>query len=131
MKKITKWMFVMIMAISMLMACSTNEEVEPQDSTTNEMGDVTIIISEEEADEVYSEDEIPIEEDAILMDVMKENYDIEEEEGFIHSIDGVVAEEDDQKAWIYSVNGEEALVGAEEYELSIDDEVVFDLQGWE
>lgn len=131
MKKITKWMFVMIMAISMLMACSTNEEVEPQDSTTNETGDVTIIISEEEADEVYSEDEIPIEEDAILMDVMKENYDIEEEEGFIHSIDGVVAEEDDQKAWIYSVNGEEALVGAEEYELSIDDEVVFDLQGWE
>lgn len=127
----SKWILLMVTTITLLMACASNEEVEEQDTQASETGDITIIISEEEADEVYSEDEISIEEDAILMDVMKDNYDIEEEEGFIHSIDGIAAEEDEQKAWIYTVNGEEALVGAAEYELSIDDEVVFDLQSWE
>ncbi len=115
----------------LLVGCGTDEQENTNDQSSTEEGTIHIVISDEEADEVYSEDEVTIEEGAILMDVMQENYDIEEEDGFIHGIDGISPEEGEQKSWIYAVNGEDALVGAAEYELSIDDEVVFDLQAWE
>jgi len=92
---------------------------------------ITVTISKDEGAEVLSEKEIEIEEGDILMDVMKENFEIEEEEGFINSIDGVSPEEGEQKAWMYFVNDEVAMVGAEEYELEAEDRVVFDLQEWE
>ncbi len=131
-KRSAKWFMMMLATITLLVGCSTaSDDVEQGQEADVTEGNITIIVSEEEADEVYSEEEVTIEEDAILMDVMKENYEIEEDDGFITAIDGISPEEDEQKAWIYSVNDEEALVGAAEYELSIDDEVVFDLQSWE
>lgn len=131
-KRSAKWFMMMLATITLLVGCSTaSDDVEQGQEADFTEGNITIIVSEEEADEVYSEEEVTIEEDAILMDVMKENYEIEEDDGFITAIDGISPEEDEQKAWIYSVNDEEALVGAAEYELSIDDEVVFDLQSWE
>lgn len=131
-KRSAKWFMMMLATITLLVGCSTaSDDVEQGQEADVTEGNITIIVSEEEAAEVYSEEEVTIEEDAILMDVMKENYEIEEDDGFITAIDGISPEEDEQKAWIYSVNDEEALVGAAEYELSIDDEVVFDLQSWE
>lgn len=131
-KRSAKWFMMMLATITLLVGCSTaSDDVEQGQEADVTEGNITIIVSEEEADEVYSEEEVTIEEDAILMDVMKENYEIEEDDGFITAIDGISPEKDEQKAWIYSVNDEEALVGAAEYELSIEDEVVFDLQSWE
>jgi len=132
MKKFIQGIMIVFASIVLLVGCSSSEESEIENGTDqSDEGTVVIIVSEEEADEVYSEKEIAIDEDEILMDVMKENYDIDEEEGFINSIDGIAPEEGEEKAWIYSVNGEDAMVGAAEYELSFDDEVVFDLQSWE
>src|SRR5690625_1262559 len=132
MKKFIQGIMIVFASIVLLIGCSSSEESEIENGTDqSDEGTVVIIVSEEEADEVYSEKEIAIDEDEILMDVMKENYDIDEEEGFINSIDGIAPEEGEEKAWIYSVNGEDAMVGAAEYELSFDDEVVFDLQSWE
>ena len=131
MKKWSNWFMVITTTMLLLVGCGTDEQKNTNDQASTEEGTIHIIISDEEADEVYSEDEVTIEEGAILMDVMQENYDIEEEDGFIHGIDGISPEEGEQKSWIYAVNGEDALVGAAEYELSIDDEVVFDLQAWE
>lgn len=116
--------------IALLTGCNQASELNDQ-GTDIEEGTITVIISDEEAAEMYSEEEITIEDNAILMDVMKDNYDIEESDGFINSIEGIAPEEGEKKAWIYSVNGEDALVGAAEYELSINDDVVFDLQSWE
>lgn len=131
-KRSSKWFMMMLATITLLVGCSTaSDDVEQDEEKDITEGNITVIVSEEEADELYSEKEVTIEENAILMDVMKENYDIEEDDGFITAIDGISPEEDEQKSWIYSVNDEEALVGAAEYELSIDDEVVFDLQSWE
>ncbi|MDY0396532.1 DUF4430 domain-containing protein [Virgibacillus halophilus] len=67
----------------------------------------------------------------ILMDVLKENFKIEEDKGFIKSIDGIAPKKGDKKAWMYSVNGKMAKVGATDYKLKPGDEVVFDLQSWE
>lgn len=132
MRNWSKWLLVLVASVFLLIACSSNDtESAEEEDVADEEGTITIIVSESEEDEVFSEKEIDIVEGDILMDVMEDNYDIEEDEGFINGIDGISPEEDEQKAWIYSVNDEEALVGANEYEVSIDDEVVFDLQSWE
>jgi len=132
-KNWSKWIIILVTSVILLIACSStgSENVGEQESSSEQTGTITIVVSESEADEVFSEDEIEIADGDILMDVMKDNYDIDEDEGFINGIDGIFPEEDEEKSWIYSVNDEDALVGAHEYELSIDDEVVFDLQTWE
>lgn len=135
-----KWMlslFTIFSALVLVVGCSndsatpTEEEETTQETTEVQEEVITVTISKDEGKEVLSEKEIEIEENEILMDVMKENYDIEEDNGFITSIDGVAPEEGEEKAWMYFVNDEMAMVGASEYELEAGDNIVFDLQAWE
>ncbi|MFD2045896.1 DUF4430 domain-containing protein [Ornithinibacillus salinisoli] len=91
---------------------------------------VEILISKDEGAEVITKEEISIEEGDILMEVMKEHFDVEEDGGFITSIEGISPEEGEQKAWMYFINGESASVGANEYELTPGEEINFDLQAW-
>lgn len=135
-----KWMltlFTIFTTLLLVVGCSNEsttpaEEEETVVETTESQEEVIkVTISKDEGEEVLSEKEIEIEENAILMDIMKENYDIEEDDGFITSIDGVAPEEGEEKAWMYFVNDEMAMVGAAEYELEAGDNVVFDLQAWE
>ena len=103
-------------------------EIE-QDNIGSSSGKINVDKNENE--EVITEKEIALEEGAILLDVMKEHFDIEEDDGFITSIDGVEQDVDAQLSWMYFVNDEMAPVGAGEYELSVGDKVNFDLQSWE
>lgn len=135
-----KWMltlFTIFTTLVLVVGCSnesttpTEEEETGIETTESQEEVIKVTISKDEGEEVLSEKEIEIEENAILMDIMKENYDIEEDDGFITSIDGVAPEEGEEKAWMYFVNDEMAMVGAAEYELEAGDNVVFDLQAWE
>lgn len=136
MKKKRYLFIILFLLIGFISGCATTENSE---TTTKEEKQVeavqeekiTVILSVDDGQEQIEEKEIPIEEGAILMDVMKEHFTIEEEGGFIHSIDGIAPAEDEEKAWMYFVNGEMAKVGAQEFELSPGDEVTFDLQSWE
>lgn len=67
------------------------------------------------------------------MDVLKENFYVETEQDgkFITSIERVAPKEGEEKAWMFTVNGEMANVGASSYELSPGDEVNFDLHSYE
>ena len=109
----------------------TAEQTEENDAAEQNEDTVLITISIDEGSEYVDEKEIPVEEGDILMDVMKENFYVEEEEGFITSIERVSADEDEEKGWIFYVNGEMAMAGAEEYELSPGEEINFDFQPWE
>lgn len=72
--------------------------------------------------------ELQVEEGAILLDVMKENYEIEEADGFITSINGQAQDEDAGKYWLFDLNGEMAPVGANETELQEGDLVEWKLE---
>ncbi|WP_164219017.1 DUF4430 domain-containing protein [Virgibacillus sp. YIM 98842] len=109
----------------------TAEQTEGNDAAEQNEDTVLITISIDEGSQYVDEKEIPVEEGDILMDVMKENFYVEEEEGFITSIERVSAEEGEEKGWIFYVNGEMAMVGAEDYELSPGEEINFDFQPWE
>lgn len=140
-----KWLlrfFMMILMVGLVTGCvadqdesqeTTNSRIEQTENedTLEKEETVVITVSKDEGEKMIIEQEVPIEEDAVLMDVLKEHFEIEEEDGFITSIGGVAPEEGEEKAWMYFVNGEIASVGANEFELSPGDEVTFDLQAWE
>src|SRR5690625_3779924 len=137
-KRFLTLMFAVVLSTVVLTGCgatnndSTNNNNQSE-VNSNEVNEevIQVIISNDEEDEIFSEKEIEIKEGDILLDVLNENFDIDEEGGFINGVDGVVAEEDEQKFWAIIVNGEMAEVGAGEFELSPGDEVTLDLQSWE
>ncbi|PAV29528.1 hypothetical protein CIL05_11740 [Virgibacillus profundi] len=110
---------------------SSGQEESNQESEEVSEDSVLITISKDEGSEFIHEKEIEIEEGDILMDVMKENFYVEEEDGFITSIERAAPKEDEQKAWMFFVNDEMAPVGAHEFELTPGDKITFDLQSWE
>ncbi|CDQ39770.1 MULTISPECIES: DUF4430 domain-containing protein [Virgibacillus] len=136
--------FVPILVILVFITgCGTEEQgapAEPNQTSENQQTQteqneekVLITISKDNGEEYLHEKEIPIEEGAILMDVMEENFYIETEQDgtFITSIERLSAKEGEQKGWVYTVNGDMPTVGAAEYKLKPDDKVVFDFQAWE
>jgi len=146
-ERMNKWMLrfgILIVAISLLVGCTSGDnnedpatnhnqtEVNDNSSVSSENEEtISIVISVDHGEEVITEKEVTIEDGAILMDILKEHLDIDEDAGLIESIEGVAQDEDEGKYWLYTVNGEEAMVGANEYELTSGDEVVFDLHSWE
>jgi hypothetical protein len=145
--KMNKWLMrlaSLLMVIGFLVGCAS--ESKDQNSTNNNQIEQTqsnsiaseeaeevvlITITKNHNEELLTEKEAVIEDGALLLDVMKDNFDLEEEGGFITSIDGVEQNLDEEISWMYFVNDEMAMVGAAEYELSAGDKVNFDLQAWE
>ena len=135
----------LVVIIGVLGGCSsedTGEESSATNDQTETSGDtvtdnekqeamVAISITKKKGEETVAKKEIPIEGGAILMDVLKENFEVEEDGGFITSIEGIEANESEKMAWLFFVNDESAKVGANQLELSPGDTVHFDLQSWE
>ncbi|MFC7320736.1 DUF4430 domain-containing protein [Halobacillus campisalis] len=130
MEKLYKGFIFLLVSTALLAGCQ-EEATEGAGESAAEDTTVEIEISENEGEEVISNEEYTVEEGTVLMELMEENYDVEQEGGFINSIEGIAPEEDEQKAWIYTINGEDASVGAHEYELEDGDEINFDYQSWE
>src|SRR5699024_6972650 len=102
MKKWLKLLSPLIVIVFILIGCSddagntnkgeeTNNKTETEDNNTkseeNEEEQVSITISEDDGEEVHAEEKVDVEEGAILMDVLDENFDIEEDDGFITAIE--------------------------------------------
>jgi len=135
-----------LIAAALLTGCSSDDKTD-QETTENQASEAEtatgadqeneeeeiahFTLSIDEGDEVITEKEVSIAEGDLLMDVLKANFDVEEEGGFITSIEGVSPDEGEEKSWMFFVNDEMATTGAEEVELNPGDQVNFDLQAWE
>ncbi|MGR9049881.1 DUF4430 domain-containing protein [Halobacillus faecis] len=131
-----KWNTVltaMILAVAVLAGCGTQEEKETSATQEEQVQEVTVQVqvSKNNGEEMMAEDEITVEEGTTLMEVMEDNYEVEQSEGFINSIEGIAGNQEEKMAWMYTINGDEAMVGANEYEVEDGDEIVFDYQSWE
>ncbi|MTW84979.1 DUF4430 domain-containing protein [Virgibacillus dakarensis] len=146
-----KWLLYLVSFVvigSVLGGCGTGEESSEKAATNDKQteqqsGDqaatekneemVTITISKDKETEYIDEKKIPIEDGAVLIDVMEDNFAIETDYdgGFITSIEGVAPKKDEQKAWMVFVNGEMTSKGVKDIKLSPGDNVSFDLQAWE
>lgn len=82
---------------------------------------VTIEVDEEEVSELTKD--IEAESGQTLMEVMVQEYEMEDEGGFIHSIEGYEQDPDNNRWWLYEINGEQPTVGANDYEVEDGDSI--------
>lgn len=139
MKKI---LFVLL-SLGLLFGCSN--EGTTNDTSNNDASEsanqeekaeiVTVVISKNNGEEIIEEKEIEIESDkeVTVMDVMQENFEVETQfdGAFVASINGVAGSDEEKTSWFYYINGEEAMVGANEYKVEPEDKIEFDLHSWE
>ena len=134
----------LLLALSLslvLFGCAPTEEAE----TSSILQESTVAASSEAAETVSvtisltdggtvvagSEKTVEVEAGTSLFDVMKENYTIEEDGGFITAIDGLAQVEESAetkaKYWLFDVNGESSMVGAADVALQEGDVIVWNL----
>ncbi|GIO28484.1 DUF4430 domain-containing protein [Ornithinibacillus bavariensis] len=150
MKSILFKLFSMLLVIVVLTGCTNDEKTESNNNsgqnnaTQNEKSNtsanskddqeeakVTIILSKDKEAEVIDEKEVVIKDGDNLLAVMKANFDMVEEGGFIKAIEGIEYDEANKMSWMFSVNGEPSMVGAGDVKLNDGDTVNFDYQSWE
>ena len=141
-----KWL-LLLSASFILTACGEQTVQEPVDSSAETS---TSIIESDASSETASsetassatdaedgelikdgEQVVEVPEGALLLDVMKDYYTIEESETFISAINGVEQDGAAGKWWVFDLNGEMALTGAAETELQAGDLIEWKLEVFE
>ncbi len=109
----------------------SSKEIASSEVVSSEKTEKAVKVVLQEDGKEFSTKDIEIKEDALLGDIMADNFKIGEENNMIASIDGKKQDNKAQKYWIYQVNGKEAEIGANEYKLKAGDEVVWNLSKFE
>ncbi|PAF40746.1 hypothetical protein CHH69_01455 [Terribacillus saccharophilus] len=117
----------LLLAAGILAGCGTAEQPQQNQQAEQQTEQQVTVTLSEDGEEISSK-EVSFEEGDNLLDVMKENFEIEEDGGFITAIDGHAQDANANKYWLFTVNEEMSPVGANEVELKDGDEVVFNLQ---
>lgn len=107
---------------------SVSETVISSSVAEEETITVTIQISIDGEEIEGVSKELEVAEGANLLDVMKENYDVEETDTFITAIEGHEQDTEAGKYWLFDLNGEMAPVGASDTELQEGDVVEWKLE---
>ena len=133
---------LLVLSLSfVLYGCSTTETFdtsseelvlsEEVSSEAAETVSVTISLTDGGTVIAGSEKTVEVEAGANLLAVMRENYAIEEADGFITAIDGQTQVEETAetkaKYWLFDVNGESSMVGAADVALQEGDVIVWNL----
>jgi Domain of unknown function (DUF4430) len=117
-----------VIASSLLLGavgCSQQEAEQPkQEQKVTYTSNIILV----DKDGNTSNKEISIEKDQILMDAMKQNFEVEENQGFISGIGSVKADDSKKEYLALYLNGEMASVGANDIKLQDGDEVSFKIE---
>lgn len=120
----------------LLTGCVNNEENSKQDDTAKADTDelVTVEFEFDIDDDIYNIDEskinktVELSADTSLLNAMREQYDVKDEEGYITSIEGYEQSQEKNAYWLYEINDEFAQVGAAEYILEDRDVISWELE---
>lgn len=124
MKKRLLSIALLLTVVLTFVGCKNNSNTDSTSSEYKLQATIELI----EDGESFKKETLSFNEGEKLLDVMKRNLEVSEKDGFITSIDGHTQDEDSNKYWLYTVNGEMAEVGANQFELQDKDEVVFTLE---
>ncbi|SDD46542.1 protein of unknown function [Terribacillus halophilus] len=128
MKKALHMLSALLLAAGILAGCGTTEEPKQKNQQAEQKTEQQVTVTLTEDGKEISSKVVSFEEGDSLMDVMKENFDVEDDGGMITSINGHSQDKGKNKYWLYTVNGEMAEVGAADLELSEGDDIAFNLQ---
>ncbi|MCA1009507.1 DUF4430 domain-containing protein [Halobacillus halophilus] len=133
MNKLYTLILAILLTAGTLSGCGTQTEENANAGQEEEKQEVSVQveISKNNGEETLADKEISVEEGTTLLSVMEDNFEVEQSEGFINSIEGIAGNQEEKMAWMYTINGEEAQVGANEYEVEQGDQIIFDYHSWE
>ncbi len=135
MKRIYSILLSLILVITLVSCTEDNNKKTVETSndkqiklTENVSKEISTTIILKEGDNEISKKNFTIKFGENLLNVLKDNFEIEEIDGFITSIEGKSQDEKESIYWMYTINGESANVGAGDYELNDKDIIVFTLE---
>lgn len=112
-----------------IVGCSNEQDAadtsEATSQTSQAQEEITATVEIEDEDQTVDEKEIETTTDETLMEVMQDNFDIEEDSGMITTIEDIEQDEGENMYWTYTINEEMVNTGAEETTLEDNDQVVF------
>ncbi|CAM3247261.1 DUF4430 domain-containing protein [Vagococcus fessus] len=136
MKTMKKIMAVMVLGL-VLAGCSNTDDSgkktedtkakTEQTTKAKDNNEETVTIKLLVDDKEKANKKVSFEEGQTLGEVMNENFEVADDNGMISSIDGNEQNVDENKYWLFDVNGEAATVSAGDLELKAGDEVVWKL----
>lgn len=104
-----------------------NQTVEQVNETVNNVNKVVEVVNGNSLTI-----EVPNDFDGkVLMELLKANHTIDEKDGFINSVDGLVADASKKEFLAIYHNGEMATVGANDLVLKSGDKVEFKVEIWQ
>ncbi|GEQ38095.1 MAG: DUF4430 domain-containing protein [Tetragenococcus halophilus] len=112
-----------------IVGCSSEQDAadtsEATSQTSQAQEEITATVEIEDEDQTVDEKEIETTTDETLMEVMQDNFDIEEDSGMITTIEDIEQDEGENMYWTYTINEEMVNTGADETTLEDNDQVVF------
>lgn len=112
-----------------IVGCSSEQDAadtsEATSQTSQAQEEITATVEIEDEDQTVDEKEIETTTDETLMEVMQDNFDIEEDSGMITTIEDIEQDEGENMYWTYTINDEMVNTGADETTLEDNDQVVF------
>jgi len=125
MSRISKSFFVTLFSIVLILACISTTVFALD--TLN----VQVILSENNGENpVVYYFKLDKNTNYTLLELMQRKFLVEDDNGYITSIQGKEATASDRTAWMYDINGEMALVGAGDYRIKDGDVYHWDLRKW-
>lgn len=125
-KKMTTY-FTFI-GVLFIVGCSNGNNSEGTNETTvqtSQAEQINVTVDIEERGQTIGETEVETTTDESLMQVMRNNFAIKEENGMIVAVEGVEQDEEENLYWTYTINDEMVNTGAEDTTLEDSDQVTF------
>ncbi|WP_144808747.1 DUF4430 domain-containing protein [Enterococcus casseliflavus] len=110
---------------------SSSESSSVQQNAEERTAQISFNNKSEEKDQEIETKTVTFKEGVSLMTIMKENFDLEENQGMITSIDGLAQDEKAGYYWTYTINDEMITTGADDTFLGNNDKVVFTYEKFE
>ncbi|MGT2910594.1 DUF4430 domain-containing protein [Streptococcus cameli] len=126
MKKLFLGLNTLVVAF-LLVACQSAASVEEKEVDSNALTATLTVKFEDKTDTKT----VHFEKDDSVMDILEENYEVDEDNGMVTAIDGVSQDVSKKTYWMYDINDELAPKGAEEMTVAEGDTIVFYLETFE
>ena len=112
-------------------ACSTDTtQTTATSSTEQKQETITVTMTLIEDDKEITSKEITADKSATVLDILKANFDVKEDKGFVTSIDGKEQDAKANKYWMYYINDKEADKGAGEMTVADSDKIEWRLNAF-
>lgn len=97
---------------------SQTDTTQTETSQSQKQTEKTVTLALIEDEKEISSSEVSVSEDQTVLEILKENFDVKEDGGFVTEIDGKEQDAKANKYWMYYINDKEADKGADSMTVS-------------